>query len=253
MSLILEALKKLEREKEAPQRGFLVVAPASWPSRSQRLAVPMAVGAVVLVVAGAGYFMLRMRSRTVVANDARPTAAAPAAAPAGLPAVPASSANALAPPATQVPQGTLPAAVRVDPPTAPLPNPTERALVDFGRPTAVRTPSSRPAGAPANAAASSQTPAAAGANPDAAPAGAAVPAAPVLEITHAAPPPTAAAPKGLDALHLEAISSQDGHPVAILSGRLVREGETLDGVRVIRIGTDEVELEHNGRRRTLRF
>jgi hypothetical protein len=41
--------------------------------------------------------------------------------------------------------------------------------------------------------------------------------------------------------------------VAILSGRLVREGETLDGVRVIRIGTDEVELEHNGRRRTLRF
>ena len=31
MSLILEALKKLDREKQTPERGFLVVAPRPGP------------------------------------------------------------------------------------------------------------------------------------------------------------------------------------------------------------------------------
>ena len=46
---------------------------------------------------------------------------------------------------------------------------------------------------------------------------------------------------------------QEGGPVAVLNGRLMREGQSLDDVRVVRIGPDEVELESHGRRRILKF
>jgi hypothetical protein len=55
------------------------------------------------------------------------------------------------------------------------------------------------------------------------------------------------------AYQLQAISAQDGHPVAILNDRLVREGDSFDGVKVIRIGADEVEIEVAGRRRVVKF
>ena len=54
-------------------------------------------------------------------------------------------------------------------------------------------------------------------------------------------------------LQLQAISQRDGKPVAILSNRLVREGDHFDGITVVRIGAEEVEIEVQGRRRTLRF
>ncbi len=54
-------------------------------------------------------------------------------------------------------------------------------------------------------------------------------------------------------LRLNAISVKDGHPVAILNDRLVREGDMFDGIRVLRIGDAEVEVEVAGERRTLRF
>ncbi|PYQ13534.1 MAG: hypothetical protein DMF80_14770 [Acidobacteria bacterium] len=54
-------------------------------------------------------------------------------------------------------------------------------------------------------------------------------------------------------LQLQAISERDGKPVAILSSRLVHEGDHFDGITVVRIGADEVEIEVQGRRRTLRF
>jgi hypothetical protein len=41
--------------------------------------------------------------------------------------------------------------------------------------------------------------------------------------------------------------------VAIISGRLVREGDRYDGIAILRIGADEVEIELQGQRRTLRF
>ena len=44
-----------------------------------------------------------------------------------------------------------------------------------------------------------------------------------------------------------------GRPIDVLSGRLVQEGDQFDGVRVLRIGAAEVELEVGGRRRTIRF
>ena len=54
-------------------------------------------------------------------------------------------------------------------------------------------------------------------------------------------------------IHLNAISVRDGHPVAILNDRLVREGDSFDGIHVLRIGEAEVEVEVNGVRRMLKF
>jgi hypothetical protein len=74
------------------------------------------------------------------------------------------------------------------------------------------------------------------------------------------PPPTAAAARGKEPrpgaappYQLQAISAQNGHPVAILNDRLVREGDSFDGVKVLRIGADEVEIEVAGRRRVVKF
>ena len=47
-------------------------------------------------------------------------------------------------------------------------------------------------------------------------------------------------------LRLNAISERDGQPVAIVNDRLVREGDSFDGVRVLRIGEAEVEVEVGG-------
>ncbi|MFI4942881.1 MAG: hypothetical protein ACHP85_06440, partial [Burkholderiales bacterium] len=65
----------------------------------------------------------------------------------------------------------------------------------------------------------------------------------------------AAAPSAAvtDELRLSAISRRDGKPVALINDRLVFEGDSFDGVRVIRIGEAEVEVEVKGQRRVLRF
>jgi hypothetical protein len=54
-------------------------------------------------------------------------------------------------------------------------------------------------------------------------------------------------------LLLHAISEQDGAPIAVVNERVVREGDSFDGVRILRIGATEVEVEVDGARRTLRF
>jgi hypothetical protein len=75
---------------------------------------------------------------------------------------------------------------------------------------------------------------------------------PAPERAAPATPPAAPAPAG-DDLRLNAISQRDGKPVALINDRLVFEGDGFDGVRVLRIGEAEVEVEVRGRRRVLRF
>jgi len=65
-------------------------------------------------------------------------------------------------------------------------------------------------------------------------------------------PPPAPAPAA-DDLRLNAISQRDGKPVALINDRLVFEGDGFDGVKVLRIGEAEVEVEVRGRRQVLRF
>jgi hypothetical protein len=69
----------------------------------------------------------------------------------------------------------------------------------------------------------------------------------------AEPTPPATAAPGERPLRLTAISERDGHPVALLNDRLVREGDSFDGVRVLRIHATEVEVEVDGERRIVGF
>ena len=183
MSLILEALKKLEREKQTQDRGFLVVAHLPWATgpagRSRWLGLALALAALGLL---GTLFLLRGR-------EGRPTAAT-------------------APPKATVPEAPAPSApaleaVPTPPPVAPR---ASAPVVPAGR---LPAPSLSPSPSPS----------------------------PASEIE----------------LRLNAITQQDGRPVAVLNDRLVREGDAFDGIQVIRIGEAEVEVEVNGKRRIVRF
>ena len=78
---------------------------------------------------------------------------------------------------------------------------------------------------------------------------------PAAPLVAAAPLPRAPSPSpaGEIELRLNAISQQDGRPVAVLNDRVVREGDVFEGIHVIRIGEAEVEVEVNGKRRMVRF
>jgi len=190
VSLILEALKKLDREKKAPDRGFLVVGAVPWPAPRPRQWTPLLL--VVAAGAAAGSVLwLAWRARgheeapTHVVTSTTMAAAAPGAA-----AMPVGA-----------PPSTLPPLVESrtrGPETRPA---AERPLPEADRPAAAH---------------------AAGAEPG-------------------------------SSLRLQAISERDGKPIAVLNSRVVHEGDRFDGVTVVRIGTDEVEIEVQGRRRILRF
>ena len=180
MSLILEALKKVERERATPeQRGFLVLGPAAWtPSRSN-VGMILGMAAAAIVAGGAVYLLTR--------PDASPPSVRPGE-------------NAAAP---------APAPQRLDLPAAGS---------AWEPPPVSSAPRPRPAaGAPATASVSQ----------DGAPA--------------------------TRVLTLNAISEQGGVPIAVVNDRVVREGETFDGIRVLRIRASEVEVEVDGARRILRF
>jgi hypothetical protein len=193
VSLILDALKKLEHEKDAREPGVLVVGSVPWGER-RRSRLPLALAATALVaLAFAGWWWLR--------PTPHPTAAGP---------VPVSP----APTSSPLVAGT---------PTAPPPPQT-------------LAPSSTASAPPARR-----------------------PAVPMLDETPGPParPEGAAAAAGTrtapDDLRLNAITRRDGRPVALVNDRLVFEGDSFDGVRILRIGEAEVEVEVRGQRRILRF
>jgi hypothetical protein len=201
VSLILDALRKLERERDTSGRGFLVVAHRPWAAargRAARLALA-AIGAGALAGASGWLVWNALSSRT----PAPP--ASPAAGTAG--ARPASPA--LAPPIWEA----TPAPARAATVPRPVPEPSA-------------PPSPR-----------SATPATAEPGPGEPPLLVIAPAAPARQAT----------------LRLEAISSRDGEPVAVINGRLVRTGDSVDGARVTWIGADAVEVEVEGRRRVVGF
>jgi hypothetical protein len=192
VSLILDALRKLERDKNAREPGVLVVGSVPWGER-RRSRWPLALAAAALVaLAFAGWWWLRPMPHPTAAAPASVSPAPPSPVLAGTPTAPppsetlAPSSTAPAPPARRLAVPTL------DEATGP-PAPPQRA------------------------------PAAAGTRP---------------------------AP---DDLRLNAITRRDGRPVALVNDRLVFEGDSFDGVRILRIGEAEVEIEVRGQRRVLRF
>jgi len=166
VSLVLEALKKLDREKGRDERGFVVMAAAPWPSRAARRWPAWA----ALGVATAGAIVAVLALRTSSAPPAAPVAPVIAATP---------------PPAASV---ATTAAPRSTPPRA--------AAKRAAEPT---------------------------------------------------PIPADPGPR------LQAISERDGQPIAMINDHLVRVGDELEGMRVLAIRVDEVDIEVRGRRTTLRF
>lgn len=170
MSLILEALRKLEREKQVPERGVVVVGATPWPGApgERRL----------------GLFLLGLLIGAGVLGAARWR-------------------QQLGPP--PAPQPSAAAVV-------PVPSPDKPAAAPVSQPAAPRRPA--PAAVPASAP------------------------------THRPAEPS---------FTLQAISEREGRPVAIVNDRLLREGDSIDGARIVRIAKEEVELELAGRRVVLRF
>ena len=82
MSLILEALKKVERERATPeQRGFLVLGPTAW-AESRSHAWTIAGMVIAAVLAGGTVYLLTRPSAPAAPPTARvdaPAAVAPAA------------------------------------------------------------------------------------------------------------------------------------------------------------------------------
>jgi hypothetical protein len=224
MSLILEALKKLEREKKLPERGFLVTAAAAWPARTSSLVLAAYLGGGALLVGGGalGAWLAMREAPQPLASQAATSRTSLSAAP--VPALPMPTHSTL--PAPALPVRTLPAVAAASP--LPLPPPV------------AALPESRPRAA---SAAPKVLPPAARATPGAA----------TADATAASrePSPTPAPPQ--DGVRLSAISRRDGKPIAIVNDRLVHEGDSFENVRVIRIGDAEVELEVDGKRRVVGF
>lgn len=222
MSLILEALRKLERDRHTHERGFLVLAQPAWTPTGERAWTrgPALLG-VAALAGGAVAAALLWPARTQPA-PVPATAALPASAPVTL------SAATVAPDARPLPAPAEPA------PRARVAWPEDRAPApQTAAPAVTVTPRERPhAEAPA-------------AEADVPVADAEEPAAEASEAPEAA---TVTGP-----LRLEAIAQRDGQPVAIVSGQMVRVGDRIGAGTVVRIGTIDVEIETDGRRQILRF
>ncbi|HEX9185621.1 MAG TPA: hypothetical protein VGB87_01020 [Vicinamibacteria bacterium] len=188
MSLILDALRKLERDKDAREPGVVVVGSVPWGHRPSRrwLAITLAAAALAALLAVGGWLWRGARAP-----------GAPAAAPSPGPALPIHTAS----------------------------------------PAAAAGTASPPAGVPPSRSLALPVP---GRSPEAATEG-------------TEPRPPAAPPGASDDVRLTAISQKDGRPVAFVNDRLVFEGDSFDGIKVLRIGEAEVEVEVRGIRRVLRF
>ncbi len=219
MSLILEALRKLERDKQAPGRSLVVTGATDWARSEPRAGQRLAWGLAALLALGLTFFA--WQSRTAHAPDTRPAAPSPAA---RAPEVPATGA-AIAPAASARREAPAAAGARqIDraPPAA-----TDAAGLARQAP---RSP-------PAVSVAELDAPEPAEAAP---------------ESGDETPAATQPAPARAD-VELQAIAERDGRPIAIVNGRLVREGDSWGGIRILRIGRAEIEIELNGQRRTIGF
>ena len=230
MSFILDALKKLEREKQAREPEVVVVGPVPWGgadrSRGRRKLVLS--GVALAVIVGATGWWLASGSRFDAGPKPLPTSlteAGPKTAPEA--ALVATTPTQQASPA----QG--------EPSTAP-------------RRAAATTPAPAPRrlGLPGN---EKVAPRAEAPEPTVSEGSAPPPVETAVIVEDVPPAPPAADDPGDVEFRLSAISTRDGEPVALLNDRLVREGDAFEGVRILRIGATEVEIEVDGERRTIGF
>jgi len=202
VSLILDALKKLEREKNAREPGVLVVGSVPWGARA-RSRLPLAVALMGAALVALVAFALWPRSRAAVTPPSPPPSSPVPAPTPGMSSVP--------PLTTSAPAATV-----------PPPEPRRPSVSPAESRSAEEAPPSEP----------TQT---------------------EDDVPATSPVPSRAGAPGADDLRLNAISQRDGRPVALINDRLVFEGDGFEGVKVLRIGEAEVEVEVRGQRRVLRF
>jgi hypothetical protein len=235
VSLILEALKKLERDRHSHERGFLVLAAPTDAAAGRAWAKPAAMAAAAAIGAAA---LTAMLLRSGPPRDPASPEAVAAVSTGDRPHAPAATLAAAVDPALVVPGSAPP--TRVAWPAGATKTPARGA------------PSAAPAGAATASAPRGEEPAAGSAPTEAEPASEPEPEPePEDETTQAAASGTVSGPTA--PLRLEAISARDGAPVAVVSGQMVRVGDRIGQSTVVRIGAAEIEIETDGVRRVLRF
>ncbi len=247
MSFILDALKKLEREKEAPDPGVVMVQPVPWGKSDRRRRGPglAVVGTVLVLVLGGSFLWLRSPGDPPAAGAEGGEPASSSAMTGGeTPDVPEPA----PPPATPMPEaGPADRTGGPEPrPPSDVTPPPSRALPRPGGTTAPLAPEARPAASDEPIPPDATAPATSG-EPSIVPAAADAPVAPPEETAPPRDPPPE------PEFRLTAISSRDGQPIALLNDRLVREGDRFGDITIIRIDETSVEIEVNGERKTIGF
>ena len=258
MSFILDALKKLEREKQARDPGVVMVAPVPWGERDRRRRGPgLAVaGAVLALVFGGSFLWLRSGADPPAAQsgDEGP-AATPSATGEETVVVapePAGRAASETTPTTPTIPGTRTAGPATAGPAPPPPRDLPRPE-DTTPPLAPEAPPVFDEAAPAEAAGMAS---AVSERPDVMTTEQAAPEVPVEmtepeTLAEETEPATTSSP--VPEYRLTAISSRDGHPIALLNDRLVREGDRFGDILILEIGETSVEIEVRGKRKTISF
>jgi hypothetical protein len=224
VSFILDALKKLEREKQAREPGVVVVGPVPWGGADRgggRRKLVLSGVALAAIVGGTGWW-LASGSRFDAGAKPLPTSSTKA----GPKAAPVAATQQASP--VQREPSTAPRRAAA---TAPAPAPRRLGLP--GNETVVPR-----AGAPEPTVSEEGAP----------------PPVETAVVVEDVPPASPVVDDPEDAeFRLSAISTRDGEPVAILNDRLVREGDAFDRIRILRIGPTEIEIEVDGERRTIGF
>jgi hypothetical protein len=258
MSFILDALKKLEREKQARDPGVVMVAPVPWGERDRRRRGPgLAVAGAVLafVVAGSFLWLWSGADPSAARSGDEGPAATPSADGEETAAVAPEPAGRAASETTQT-TPTIPGSRTAGPAAAGPAPPPPRDLPppeDTTPPQALEAPPVFDEAIPAEAGGMAS---AVSEQPDVMTSEQAAPEDPV-DMTEPEAPAVetqpAAGSSRVPEYRLTAISSRDGHPIALLNDRLVREGDSFDGITIIQIGETSVEIEVNGKRRHISF
>ena len=280
----------LDDDQDEDERAAAVLAQPARPARARRGPKVLLLLLMVIGIGAMGWFYMALtdtggplvespavaRRPPPTPKPAAPTPAAPApeqpaqAAPTAIPAPAARPTTAVTPapeaPASGAPEAAPePQAVAAAPTPEPAPEPAPVAP----EPTlAPHTVAATPAPEPALVAAAAEPAAPAAATPEPAPAPgpepeplmvaeAPVPAAPAAPETAMAPPPAPASPVDLAAIRsgikINAIRYGDEEPRAIVNLQRVFEGDSVAGVRVVKILRDRIEFDAGGTTFTMRF
>ncbi|MBJ6800616.1 general secretion pathway protein GspB [Geomonas propionica] len=227
MSLILDALRKMEQERRSRRGGGQDLRPevlryrlAAQPKEPRRFPVAVVAG-VVLVMAGIGAgFLLKGESTQTAAQAPAASVPAPqlpaAAAPTAPPAVPTGVAS----PVAAAPVASAPAPALSVAPAAPV--------VAAQAPAAPAQPVLLPARRASRTAAAQSAPS---------------------EASQFAPQEPAAVATGGQDIAITGIAYQDERRMrrAVLNGMLVGEGAEVAGARVVEIKETKVKLSRGGR------